>query len=107
MAVTSPPPPPQPAPVPAGSSRAEVFATVRERDDSFLDGVLAGMFTVPGDAGLDFGPVMRSLADIGYAGWIVVEAEQDPAVADPRVYGELGLRTLRREALAAGLVEAS
>jgi len=87
--------------------RAEVFAGVRERGRSFLDGVLAGMFTVPGDAGLDFGPVMRSLAQIGYAGWIVVEAEQDPAIADPRLYGELGLRTLRREALAAGLNEAA
>ena len=37
---------------------------------------------------------MRALADIGYSGWIVVEAEQDPALADPRIYGELGLDTL-------------
>jgi inosose dehydratase len=87
--------------------RAEVFAGVRTRGLSFLDGVLAGMFTVPGDGGLDYGAVMRALADIGYCGWIVVEAEQDPAVADPRTYGALGLSTLEREAAAAGLKKAA
>jgi inosose dehydratase len=87
--------------------RGEVFAGVRTRGLSFLDGVLAGMFTVPGDGGLDYGAVMRALADIGYSGWIVVEAEQDPALADPRIFGELGLRTLEREAAAAGLKKAA
>lgn len=87
--------------------RAEVFAGVQTRGLSFLDGVLAGMFTVPGDGGLDYGAVMRALADIGYCGWIVVEAEQDPAVADPRTYGALGLSTLEREAAAAGLKKAA
>jgi inosose dehydratase len=87
--------------------RAQVFAGVQARGQSFLDGVLAGMFTVPGDGGLDYAAVMRALADIGYSGWIVVEAEQDPAVADPRRYGELGLRTLEREAAGAGLRKAA
>jgi inosose dehydratase len=87
--------------------RREVFAGVQARGESFLDGVLAGMFTVPGDGALDYGAVMRALADIGYEGWIVVEAEQDPARADPRTYGELGLRTLEREATAAGLKKAT
>ncbi|HET6969795.1 MAG TPA: myo-inosose-2 dehydratase, partial [Phenylobacterium sp.] len=87
--------------------RAQVFARVQDRGQSFLDGVLAGMFTVPGDGGLDYGAVMRALADVGYAGWIVVEAEQDPVVADPRRYGEIGLRTLEREAAAAGLRKAA
>jgi inosose dehydratase len=87
--------------------RAEVFAGVQTRGLSFLDGVLAGMFTVPGDGGLDYGAVMRALADISYSGWIVVEAEQDPAVADPRTYGALGLSTLEREAAAAGLKKAA
>lgn len=49
--------------------RRQVFARVRETGMSFLDGVLAGMFTVPGDGGIDFGAVMRTLADIGYSGW--------------------------------------
>ena len=87
--------------------RRAVFAEVQTRDTSFLEGVLAGMFTVPGDGGLDYAAVMRALADIGYAGWIVVEAEQDPAIADPRQYGELGLRTLEREAATAGLKKAA
>ena len=86
--------------------RRGVFSELEEQDGSFLDGVLAGMFTVPGDGGLDYASVMQALAGINYAGWIVVEAEQDPAVADPRRYGELGLRTLRREAANAGLREA-
>ena len=46
---------------------------------------------------------MHALQDIGYSGWIVIEAEQDPALADPRSYADLGLNTLRREAAAAGL----
>ena len=87
--------------------RREVFAGVQAGDKSFLDGVLDGMFTVPGDGGLDYAAVMRALADITYSGWIVVEAEQDPAIADPRKYGELGLRTLEREAAAAGLKKAA
>jgi inosose dehydratase len=86
--------------------RAEVFAAARDGGQSFLQGVLAGMFTVPGDGALDYAAVMRALADIGYAGWVVVEAEQDPAIADPRQYGELGLATLEREAAAAGLQKA-
>lgn len=87
--------------------RREVFAGVQAKGDSFLRGVLDGMFTVPGDGGLDYAQVMRALADIGYSGWIVVEAEQDPAVANPRTYGELGLRTLEREAANAGLRRAA
>ena len=83
--------------------RRAVFARVQAQGRSFLDGVLAGMFTVPGDGDLDFAAVMRALADIGYAGWIIVEAEQDPARANPRAYAELGLATLKREAAAAGL----
>lgn len=87
--------------------RAGVFAQVQGSDKSFLGGVLAGMFTVPGDGGLDYAAVMGALAEIGYSGWIVVEAEQDPAIANPRTYGELGLRTLEREAAAAGLKKAA
>jgi inosose dehydratase len=83
--------------------RGAVFRKIKASDGSFLRGVLDGMFTVPGDGDLDFGEVMQALAEISYAGWVIVEAEQDPAIADPRRYGELGLATLRREALAAGL----
>jgi inosose dehydratase len=83
--------------------RGKVFRKIKAEGGSFLRGVLEGMFTVPGDGDLDFQKVMQALGDIGYSGWIIVEAEQDPAIADPRRYGELGLATLRREAAAAGL----
>ncbi len=84
--------------------RSEVFDKVVSRGGgSFLDGVLAGMFTVPGDGYLDYAAVMQALAEIGYSGWIIVEAEQDPAIANPRQYGEMGLATLKKEAAAAGL----
>jgi inosose dehydratase len=83
--------------------RGKVFRKIKTEGGSFLRGVLEGMFTVPGDGDLDFGKVMQALAEIGYSGWVIVEAEQDPAVADPRRYGEVGLTTLRREAAAAGL----
>ena len=85
--------------------RPGVFERVVNGGGSFLDGVLAGMFTVPGDGKLDYGALMRALAKIDYAGWIIVEAEQDPASADPRHYSELGLETLREEAAAADLLE--
>jgi len=84
--------------------RRPVFDKVRSDHRSFLDGVLAGMFTVPGDGDLDFAPVMAAMAQIGYAGWIVLEAEQDPERADPRVYSRIGLATLRDAASAAGLM---
>jgi inosose dehydratase len=87
--------------------RRPVFDALEEKGGSFLEGVLAGMFTVPGDGGLDYGAVMRALADIDYSGWIVVEAEQDPAVANPKEYGAIGIGTLRSEAEAAGLEEAA
>ena len=83
--------------------RSKVFRKAKAEDASFLCGVLDGMFTVPGDGDLDFGKVMQALAAIGYSGWIIVEAEQDPGLADPRRYGELGLATLRREAAVARL----
>jgi len=84
--------------------RRRVFDDVRRGSRSFLDGVVAGMFTAPGDGDLGFAPVMRALAAIRYAGWIVIEAEQDPAVADPVTYSRVGLQTLKREAASAGLI---
>ena len=70
--------------------RWETFTKQKSRGSSFLDGVLAGMFTVPGDGGIDYAEVMQALKRMDYSGWIVIEAEQDPAVAEPRTYGVTG-----------------
>ncbi len=78
--------------------RPAVLAEVRSRNASFLTGVIEGMFTVPGDGAIAFDPVFAALENMGYAGWAVVEAEQDPAVADPAQYAELGLSVLRASA---------
>ncbi|HXE78492.1 MAG TPA: myo-inosose-2 dehydratase [Rhodanobacter sp.] len=83
--------------------RRSVFDAVRDAGSSFLDGVLAGMFTVPGDGDLDYAAIMAALAAMHYQGWIVIEAEQDPALADPRTYARLGLTTLQDLAAEAGL----
>lgn len=55
---------------------------------SFLKGVREGVFTVPGDGDVDFSPIFRILEDAGYEGWVVVEAEQDPAKANPLEYAK-------------------
>ena len=74
--------------------RADVLDAVRNRDSSFLDAVLAGVFTVPGDGIIDFGAVLAPLAAAGYRGWLVVEAEQDPAIAHPLTCATLGRRSM-------------
>ncbi len=66
--------------------RPEVVARVKEEDLSFLQAVKAGAFTVPGDGGIEFEEVFTTLAASDYKGWFVVEAEQDPALANPLEY---------------------
>ena len=66
--------------------RPEVVAKVKENHLSFLQGVRMGTFTVPGDGSIDFKPVFDILDKAGYEGWLLVEAEQDPAVANPFEY---------------------
>lgn len=84
--------------------RLPVAREAIEKDWSFLDAVSAGVFTVPGDAegGVDFMPVLRAVAG-GYEGWLVIEAEQDPNVSEPRAYQSMGLAALRQMARDAGL----
>ena len=66
--------------------RLAVVEQAREQGWSFLQAVRNGAFTVPGDGDVDFDPVFRVLAGAGYRGWLLVEAEQDPAKADPLEY---------------------
>lgn len=70
--------------------RADVTNLIRARNRSFLDAVIAGAFTVPGDGCIDFDAITAELAKMNYSGWIVVEAEQDPAKAEPYAYSKMG-----------------
>jgi inosose dehydratase len=67
-----------------------VLERVRNEDSSFLNAVLDGVFTVPGDGMVDYPRVLAPVARTGYRGWLVVEAEQDPAIATPHVYAKMG-----------------
>lgn len=66
--------------------RLPVVEEARKNNWSFLTAVRSGAFTVPGDGNVDFDPVFKLLADAHYEGWLLVEAEQDPAKADPLEY---------------------
>ncbi|MEK6308232.1 MAG: myo-inosose-2 dehydratase [Pantoea dispersa] len=78
--------------------RDSVVAEVRANSLSFLDGVKKGTFTVPGDGVIDFKPVFKILDDYGYKGWMVVEAEQDPAIANPFEYAVKARKYIRDNA---------
>lgn len=66
--------------------RPEVIEKVKKEHLSFLQGVRLGTFTVPGDGAIDFTPIFDVLAENNYEGYVLVEAEQDPAVANPFEY---------------------
>jgi inosose dehydratase len=72
-----------------------VLALARNRQWSFLEAVINGAFTVPGDGMVDFAALLDILAEHGYRGWLVVEAEQDPAVAPSYAYARKGYAHLR------------
>lgn len=66
--------------------RKEVVEQVKREELSFLAGVRMGAFTVPGDGSIDFEPIFKVLEDNGYEGYMLVEAEQNPAKANPLEY---------------------
>ena len=66
--------------------RPDVIADVKAKGESFLQGVRKGTFTVPGDGVIDFAPIFDVLAENDYEGYVLVEAEQDPAIANPFEY---------------------
>jgi inosose dehydratase len=76
--------------------RPEVVSQVREMDLSFQEGIEAGVFTVPGDGSIDFVPILEALAAADFEGWLVVEAEQDPAKANPLEYAIMARSFLRK-----------
>ena len=77
------------------SIRKDIIAEGKAKGYSFLDCVRAGAFTVPGDGDFGFRPVFDILSDADYEGWVVVEAEQDPAKANPFEYALLARKYIR------------
>lgn len=75
--------------------RDDVVNEVRSKNLSFLEGVKKGTFTVPGDGVIDFKPIFEILDRHNYKGWMVVEAEQDPAVANPFEYAVKGRKYIK------------
>jgi inosose dehydratase len=75
--------------------RGPVLERLRNEGWSFLRGVKEGVFTVPGDGTIEFAPIFKVLADVAYTGWWVVEAEQDPAQANPLEYAQKAREYIR------------
>ena len=83
--------------------RNTVMVDAKNRAMSFLDAVLQGVFTVPGDGDVDYPSIFAVLKESNYSGWLVVEAEQDPAVAHPLTYAKLGYANLTKLCAEAGI----
>ncbi|MGI9369129.1 MAG: myo-inosose-2 dehydratase [Ruegeria sp.] len=83
--------------------RPGIVRDVRGNRKSFLDAVVGGAFTVPGDGCIDFQDVADALKSMDYDGWIVVEAEQDPAKAPPYEYSKMGYDQIVKVCSEAGL----
>ncbi len=83
--------------------RRDVLDRAVASESSFLDAVLEGVFTVPGDGAIDFAGVLAALRPFRYGGWLVVEAEQDPAKAHPLTYARMGRRGLAQAVAAVAL----
>lgn len=82
--------------------RTDTVNSLDRSQESFLDAVLKGAFTVPGDGSLDFTAIIQLLADVGYEGWFVVEAEQDPVLHPPLEMAKTGHAALTETLEAAG-----
>jgi len=74
--------------------RKDILQSLDRQAESFLDCVLKGVFTVPGDGMIDYDDIMKRLYDVGYEGWVIIEAEQDPAKANPLTYAKIGYDAL-------------
>ena len=78
--------------------RKKRLETAKKQKWSFLKAVKEGVFTVPGDGSIDFAPIFSALKKADYTGWWVVEAEQDPAIANPLEYALMARAYIRKTA---------
>jgi inosose dehydratase len=76
--------------------RSDVLHKVKNEQMSFMDAVRAGVFTVPSDGALEFAPILHKLKKHHYSGWMIVEAEQDPAKAPPLEYAKKAYEFLQQ-----------
>ena len=82
--------------------RSNIVSELKRDQESFLDAVLKGAFTVPGDGSLDFDHLIQQLMNFNYEGWFVVEAEQDPELAPPFEFACKGYDSLTKSLSKAG-----
>ncbi len=75
--------------------RQDVMEWCNATNRTFIEAVMEGVFTVPGDGIIDFPPIFQTLADANYSGWLMVEAEQDPAKANPLKYARMARTYIR------------
>ena len=82
--------------------RKNVLDKNLKNDSTFRQAFLDGVFTVPGDGSIDYKPFLTLLKNKDYSGWLVVEAEQDPAKANPFKYAKIGYNYLSKTAKECG-----
>ena len=82
--------------------RKKVLDKSLNNDCTFRQAFLDGAFTVPGDGCIDYKPFLKTLKENDYSGWLVVEAEQDPAKANPFEYAKIGYNYLSKTAKECG-----
>ena len=82
--------------------RKNVLEKSLKNDSTFRQAFLDGAFTVPGDGCIDYKPFLTVLKKRNYQGWLVVEAEQDPAKANPFEYAKIGYNYLSKTAKECG-----
>jgi inosose dehydratase len=75
--------------------RGEILNHSLDTDSSFLNSVLSGVYTVPGDGDFNFSELFKMVGEANFSGWVVVEAEQDPAKAHPLTYVTMGYKNIK------------
>lgn len=79
--------------------RQNVVDRCRQAGFSFLQSVLEGAFTIPGDPEgcVDFPAIFKILEKRDYKGWLVVEAEQNPYIYNPYDYAVMARKYVREQ----------
>lgn len=78
--------------------RADVAKKMRDKGWSFEEAIQAGLFTVVGSGSIKtFPKIFATLAEADFAGWLIVEAEQNPAKANPLEYATKARAYLREQ----------